>query len=125
MKKKQLIIKYFFFFHAEDCIRDFHVTGVQTCALPIAVGVTQDRLGGPRLPLGWPVELDSLGHQVLVVRLKVARLEHQPLREPGGIDSNQVTSVSAVVPPFGPTWTQRIPGMESSSRVSWNPSLSR
>src|SRR5690606_40841739 len=25
----------FFFFHAEDGIRDFHVTGVQTCALPI------------------------------------------------------------------------------------------
>src|SRR5690606_40849649 len=23
------------FFHAEDGIRDFHVTGVQTCALPI------------------------------------------------------------------------------------------
>src|SRR5690606_40074955 len=29
----------FFFFQAEDGIRDFHVTGVQTCALP--------DLGGP------------------------------------------------------------------------------
>src|SRR5215475_2487009 len=28
----------FFFFQAEDCIRDFHVTGVQTCALPICDG---------------------------------------------------------------------------------------
>src|SRR5215475_16165686 len=27
---------FFFFFQAEDGIRDFHVTGVQTCALPIA-----------------------------------------------------------------------------------------
>src|SRR5690606_41001794 len=26
---------YVFFFQAEDGIRDFHVTGVQTCALPI------------------------------------------------------------------------------------------
>src|SRR5690606_7594614 len=26
-----------FFFHAEDGIRDFHVTGVQTCALPIYI----------------------------------------------------------------------------------------
>src|SRR5690606_41197690 len=26
-----------FFFQAEDGIRDFHVTGVQTCALPILV----------------------------------------------------------------------------------------
>src|SRR5690606_40999692 len=27
---------YAFFFQAEDGIRDFHVTGVQTCALPIS-----------------------------------------------------------------------------------------
>src|SRR5690606_39460234 len=27
--------RFFFFFQAEDGIRDFHVTGVQTCALPI------------------------------------------------------------------------------------------
>src|SRR5690606_40078215 len=27
-----------FFFQAEDGIRDFHVTGVQTCALPISGG---------------------------------------------------------------------------------------
>src|SRR5690606_39948504 len=29
------IFIFFFFFQAEDGIRDFHVTGVQTCALPI------------------------------------------------------------------------------------------
>src|SRR5690606_41143336 len=29
-----------FFFQAEDGIRDFHVTGVQTCALPIYTGFT-------------------------------------------------------------------------------------
>src|SRR5690606_40204706 len=29
---------FFFFFQAEDGIRDFHVTGVQTCALPIYTG---------------------------------------------------------------------------------------
>src|SRR5690606_39817699 len=29
----------FFFFQAEDGIRDFHVTGVQTCALPILAQV--------------------------------------------------------------------------------------
>src|SRR2546421_4488541 len=40
---------YFFFFQAEDGIRDLIVTGVQTCALPIwdAVGVL--RLGARRL----------------------------------------------------------------------------
>src|SRR5207302_6582105 len=30
-----VFIFFFFFFQAEDGIRDFHVTGVQTCALPI------------------------------------------------------------------------------------------
>src|SRR5690606_40998953 len=30
-------IDFCFFFQAEDGIRDFHVTGVQTCALPIYV----------------------------------------------------------------------------------------
>src|SRR5690606_40417867 len=29
------VLFFFFFFQAEDGIRDFHVTGVQTCALPI------------------------------------------------------------------------------------------
>src|SRR5690606_29935067 len=30
-----------FFFQAEDGIRDFHVTGVQTCALPISIAETK------------------------------------------------------------------------------------
>src|SRR5690606_40608432 len=37
-----------FFFQAEDGIRDFHVTGVQTCALPIcglAAGLTAAGFG--------------------------------------------------------------------------------
>src|SRR5207302_2129816 len=37
-----------FFFQAEDGIRDFHVTGVQTCALPIS-SMRQ------RLPRSWIV----------------------------------------------------------------------
>src|SRR5436309_5510811 len=36
----------FFFFQAEDGIRDFHVTGVQTCALPIYAGAGNDTLTG-------------------------------------------------------------------------------
>src|SRR5690606_40450773 len=36
-----------FFFQAEDGIRDFHVTGVQTCALPILeAAATLPRPGG-------------------------------------------------------------------------------
>src|SRR5439155_4362802 len=32
----------FFFFQAEDGIRDGHVTGVQTCALPISFWILDD-----------------------------------------------------------------------------------
>ena len=31
---------FFFFFQAEDGIRDYKVTGVQTCALPISIQTT-------------------------------------------------------------------------------------
>src|SRR5690606_39359016 len=33
-----------FFFQAEDGIRDFHVTGVQTCALPISLPTVSARI---------------------------------------------------------------------------------
>src|SRR5256885_4112960 len=40
-------IQFFFFFQAEDGIRDYKVTGVQTCALPILVAVEfLDAFGG-------------------------------------------------------------------------------
>src|SRR5690625_2267475 len=35
-----LCVYFFFFFQAEDGIRDGHVTGVQTCALPIYIETT-------------------------------------------------------------------------------------
>src|SRR5207302_7581634 len=36
------VLFFFFFFQAEDGIRDFHVTGVQTCALPILFRLRPD-----------------------------------------------------------------------------------
>src|SRR5690606_39563556 len=36
-------IIYILFFQAEDGIRDFHVTGVQTCALPILIWESNER----------------------------------------------------------------------------------
>src|SRR5690606_40000901 len=38
------------FFQAEDGIRDFHVTGVQTCALPIYLRDQLDELRNPSVP---------------------------------------------------------------------------
>src|SRR5205807_3798118 len=36
-KRLALLLRFFFFFQAEDGIRDYKVTGVQTCALPISL----------------------------------------------------------------------------------------
>src|SRR5207302_4863375 len=48
-----------FFFQAEDGIRDFHVTGVQTCALPIFSQLPEEssRSGGS-LPNGCATRLE-------------------------------------------------------------------
>src|SRR5256885_7812109 len=41
-----IIVVVFFFFQAEDGIRDYKVTGVQTCALPISYHMTQPEVNG-------------------------------------------------------------------------------
>src|SRR5690606_40519962 len=69
-----------FFFQAEDGIRDFHVTGVQTCALPISA---------PQWPLLVPrqgVPASGGDDDLHVGLLKVEREEHLadgPLGEHG------------------------------------------
>src|SRR5437870_13808094 len=51
-----------FFFQAEDGIRDGHVTGVQTCALPIWRGPSRAAGGGSACPLhGRSVLVADLG----------------------------------------------------------------
>src|SRR2546426_5189654 len=45
------MVVFFFFFQAEDGIRDYKVTGVQTCALPISLILELD-LGPERAPGG-------------------------------------------------------------------------
>src|SRR5215467_6425893 len=44
---------FIFFFQAEDGIRDYKVTGVQTCALPISARPI------PRSLVGWPSLTDA------------------------------------------------------------------
>src|SRR5256885_10652890 len=40
----------FFFFQAEDGIRDYKVTGVQTCALPISIALPRVKLSSDQTP---------------------------------------------------------------------------
>src|SRR5690606_15780615 len=55
---------FFFFFQAEDGIRDFHVTGVQTCALPISDPPGHPVLEGQCPPAGSLERADGhAGHE--------------------------------------------------------------
>src|SRR2546429_3514498 len=90
-------VYYFFFFQAEDGIRDVAVTGVQTCALPIylkrrmpAIDVEQlvvDR-GHPALEVVDTLGRADAGHDVLALsvgeelRVEVARAGARVPREP-------------------------------------------
>src|SRR5256885_9131373 len=72
---------YFFFFQAEDGIRDYKVTGVQTCALPISIV-----LEGTDALIGRPVDetlLSSLGKlvqkQVSPMRTTITQSNHRRL----------------------------------------------
>src|SRR5256885_9875559 len=55
-----------FFFQAEDGIRDYKVTGVQTCALPISAA-WKTRFGADSSVLGRSVTLDGRPHRVIGV----------------------------------------------------------
>src|SRR3712207_7584412 len=46
-----ICVVFFFFFQAEDGIRDIGVTGVQTCALPILLPSTTDRATPDHTPV--------------------------------------------------------------------------
>src|SRR2546425_8842887 len=50
----------FFFFQAEDGIRDKLVTGVQTCALPISSPVRDERHGEARAATGEDRQADAV-----------------------------------------------------------------
>src|SRR5256886_5735977 len=57
-RERRVIDLFFFFFQAEDGIRDLTVTGVQTCALPISAFAGRarcaDRAFAAKRTLGWP-----------------------------------------------------------------------
>src|SRR2546425_3701896 len=75
--KKHLYVNFFFFFQAEDGIRDKLVTGVQTCALPIS---DRDvRISG-EVAIDLEGERDRRQHQGkarMLVRIRVHRSEER------------------------------------------------
>src|SRR5690606_40764357 len=99
-------------FQAEDGIRAFHVTGVQTCALPISVPLYRDVLG---LPLLYLEEVKSDGVKVAVFELGGGHLE---LLEPTGPES----PVAKFLEKRGPRSEERRVG--KAGRPGWEPAHS-
>src|SRR2546426_10663976 len=116
----------FFFFQAEDGIRDYKVTGVQTCALPILFSPGfgggerrdareaggRDRHGrpigachGPASPLGCLAQ--RLPREPLLPRQAAVRVavERRPFMTFGFTFFDQVMTFIAVVSVLGAVWT--------------------
>src|SRR5256885_4664468 len=105
LKSKHERVVYFFFFQAEDGIRDYKVTGVQTCALPISQSAKAQPK--PRVVLeGSPMPLCT------------AISEKLPL---GSVRYNPIISLSKLVIaiPGRPRSEERRVGKECRSR--WSP----
>src|SRR5207302_2942346 len=75
-----------FFFQAEDGIRDFHVTGVQTCALPIYADGTADTCVITVDPTpGQPIDFAVMLHDLHYARLRDGYAERNNLVAPGAL----------------------------------------
>src|SRR5579863_9950104 len=72
--KRSVVI--FFFFQAEDGIRDGRVTGVQTCALPICYGEYNDVVDNISMVLGGfdPVSKKYVGAEA-VIKAQIAQVQ--------------------------------------------------
>src|SRR2546430_13117769 len=98
-----LLLLSFFFFQAEDGIRDLTVTGVQTCALPIWIRMSAERFRCYEAPVyvAW-----SQRNRSALIRI--------PLYKPG---SEQATRAEIRCP--DPRSEERRVGKECRSR--WSP----
>src|SRR5207302_3053055 len=79
----------FFFFQAEDGIRDFHVTGVQTCALPILALVGTSGAGKSTIASLVPRLYDVDGGAVRLSGVDVRDLSFDSLRQTLGMRSEE------------------------------------
>src|SRR5258708_30595424 len=59
------IVVFFFFFQAEDGIRDDLVTGVQTCALPILFWIRRSFENFTREQMGWAIDYATSTDHIL------------------------------------------------------------
>src|SRR5690606_39722564 len=93
-----------FFFQAEDGIRDFHVTGVQTCALPISGR-------SPSLAESSAFEHDR-------ARVSTGHVETRGVR--ARVDPNAAPGPPETGPRLGKRSEERRVGKEGTAGGSWS-----
>src|SRR5690348_15457453 len=94
---------FFFFFQAEDGIRDGRVTGVQTCALPISLVAMPLPLFLLALPLAWPAAVLVVGAFAFFTPLVNAPIIGVlTVRAPEALRAKVMTSVLTVATIAGP-----------------------
>src|SRR5690606_40357007 len=99
-------------FQAEDGIRDFHVTGVQTCALPISGNRNFEARVHPQ------VKMNFLMSPMLVVAYAlVGRVDVDLTNDPIGYDPNGQPVYLADIWPSQRSEERRV-GKEHSQRLS-------
>src|SRR5256885_8008880 len=90
LRKRRCIMIVFFFFQAEDGIRDYKVTGVQTCALPIYTSNSRttpsppDHFPTPALPRRKAYVLSRRGYSISSTSTGVFRVFDIPTCTPDG-----------------------------------------
>src|SRR5439155_19101121 len=89
---------FFFFFQAEDGIRDGHVTGVQTCALPISFDGIVVTAAAPHIPPALIAQLKTGARMVIPVGGDgfIQHLKLVTKRADGGYDEREIIPVRFV-----------------------------
>src|SRR6266853_3761231 len=76
-----MLLLFFFFFQAEDGIRDLTVTGVQTCALPILPGFEVNNWVGTFGPVGLPAAITAKLNAEILAIMRTPEVQQRLLTE--------------------------------------------
>src|SRR5882762_1869304 len=93
------VVRFFFFFQADDGIRDSSVTGVQTCALPICCGLMGSGIAQVAATAGFDVTVLEVEQKFLDkgfagIEKSLAKFAERPV-EKGGITAQQKEAIQA------------------------------
>src|SRR5690625_5458663 len=105
-----MCMKWIYFFQAEDGIRVGHVTGVQTCALPISPGIARE-ICGMNTTTNRPMKIESRKGSS---RLITGSISRSAMRAP----TNRTLPTGGVTTPAEKAYTTMVPKWRSEEHTS-------